>query len=168
MADEILFRGKRLDNGEWVEGYLLADDDLLPGAYICQKMTITCRKSGEMLMGGFICVDPSTICRYTGLTGKNDVRIFEGDILRGRNEEYRKTYGDPVVVIGEYRENDYVRRYGSDDYDDEDVPVGYGVHLQANGQACGIDSSCTDFFEVIGNRWDNPELMPPPPGEEEA
>ena len=100
-----------------------------------------------------------TVSQYTGLTDKHGTRIFEGDILRGRNEEYRKAYGDPVVAIGEYRENGYVRRYGSDDYDDEDVPVGYGVHLQANGQACGIDSSCTDFFEVIGNRWDNPELM---------
>lgn len=65
------YRGKRLDNGEWVEGYFLADDDLFPGAYICPKLTATCKEYGEMLMGGFIRVDPSTVSRYTGLTELN-------------------------------------------------------------------------------------------------
>lgn len=156
MADrDILFRGKRLDNGEWVEGYLLADDDLLPGAYICPKMTITCRKSGEMLMGGFICVDPSTVCQYTGLTDKNGVRIFEGDVVKwGHIPGYNE---DPVRVAQVKISPDI----------QFDAKIGDGRYVFHYGAFYYAD--CTDkALEVIGNRWDNPELLPPPPGEEDA
>lgn len=68
---EILFRGKRTDNGEWVEGYLYRiSEELNP--FIMLKNAED--ESYE--------VDPETIGRYTGSIDKNRTKIFEGDIVR--------------------------------------------------------------------------------------
>lgn len=81
---EILFRGKRVDNGEWAEGYLFAF-----GAYafiVNQKEFIAFESSASFPsvceLGTFGSrVIPETVGQYTGLTDKNRVRIFEGDVL---------------------------------------------------------------------------------------
>lgn len=80
MKREILFKGKRVDNGEWVEGFLLKDRSL--GNYIT-----------EGLGASGIEVQPDTVCQFTGLLDKNGNKIFEGDIVDAWNQGSHLTNG---------------------------------------------------------------------------
>ena len=74
---EILFRGKRVDNGEWAYGDLLHCDD---------ETEIYSESVGKN--GGYVV--PETVGEYTGLTDKNGTRVFEGDII---DVAYNPNYG---------------------------------------------------------------------------
>ena len=91
---EILFKAKRIDDGEWVEGYLWS------------KRTIGCISPCGHTEE--IVIDPETVCQYTGLKDNSGNKIFEGDIV-DMSEEWWNAYGpaghdSPIepVVWNEY------------------------------------------------------------------
>lgn len=85
---EILFRGKRTDNdeGEFVYGIPVEGEPLLDmgkRTYIITKPGVQWVDGVYMTYDECIEVDPETVGRFTGLTDKNDTKIFEGDIIGG-------------------------------------------------------------------------------------
>lgn len=146
---EILFRGKRTDNGEWVYGRLLADDVIVP---IGQPFEFEVNT-------GFICsdlkcydVDPSTVGQYTGLTDKNGKSIFEGDIVKN---DWCFVVGYSVVKFGQYKTFDMKQEYQQGHL---------GFYLEhINERKKRIIRKDLMYFankcEVIGNIHDNPELL---------
>lgn len=125
---EILFRAKRIDNGEWVEGY--------PAIYPSGEAEIfkECGEPPDILLRCNI--DPETICQYTGLKDKNDNRIWENDIVKIENSMDEgignvEFYDGMWYVDGEPSNS----LYDIIEYDDD----------------AGV--------EIIGNIFDNPELL---------
>jgi len=78
MNREILFRGKRIDNGEWVYGSLIIGKSSTCFIFDCTDCDIL----KDNVLSKFIQVDPKTVGQFTGYCDKNEAKIFEGDILR--------------------------------------------------------------------------------------
>ena len=129
-AREILFRGKRLDNGEWVEGFY---NHLPCGRFGADEHMIqTVLENGKI--GMLHDIDPSTVGQYTGMKDKNGKKVFEGDIVRKTNEGRH-----PEIFVANIRTCFYTI---------EEVYYSPFEHFT---------ESCE--YEIIGNTHDNPELL---------
>ena len=139
---EIKFRGKRLNNGEWLYGSLLVShfkDDKKERYFITQF-------SGNYTFEHE--VNPATVGQFTGLKDNNGRDIWEGDIF--------KEYGSGIV-------RSVFRVPGGLAFEDNPVSFGYDHRAQvypyssiAEMQSVSWLSQCC---EVIGNIHDNPELL---------
>ena len=129
---EILFRGKRVDNCEWVEG--------LPYAV---GGVINCIRSEEciceLIANTTYSVTPDTIGQYTGLTDKNGKKIFEGDIV--------DCWSEGVNAQGTVQQ----RRDG--------LWIIYPAWQKRIMWSLCPDEYSNTTVEVIGNIHDNPELV---------
>lgn len=150
MVREILFRGKRIDNGEWVEGTLYQiSTDLNP--FI--MLTNSHAESYE--------VDPSTVGQFTGLTDKNCKRIFEGDIIKACNGKQSSV---SVVKFGDYYPEMFYKMLDMFCPGKRHMPS-FGFYAESIGkheEMILVQSPCV---EIIGNIHDNPELLEDPKNE---
>lgn len=81
MENRYLFRGKRKDNGEWIQGYLYG---IWERRYILWGMTNDIPNMVE--------VDPETVCQCTAMPDKNNKLIFENDIAIKHNDDDKEPY----------------------------------------------------------------------------
>lgn len=83
---EILFRAKRVDNGEWVEGYLFDDgmaevEHYFVGRIVVESYKGTACDDWDITGIDFCEIDPETLCQYTGKSDEDGKKIFEEDIV---------------------------------------------------------------------------------------
>ena len=109
-----LYRGKRLNNGEWVEGNLLTGNDGPPDADYAEILVKN--KHGYNVI--WCEVDMETIGQWTGLVDKNGVKVFEGDIVESifTKKPYTVCYGS-YTYINEYEEEEYAWGWYNTDED---------------------------------------------------
>lgn len=131
MENRFLSRGKRKDNGEWVEGYLIVDEKDYSKYFI--GYVLGTNEDGAPHDLDVVQVDPSTICRCTGIKDKNGRLIFEKDIFWHECE-------------------DYVVKWADDSLSWE------ATSLETDVSVPLVDIN-PDYMVVIGNEIDNPELL---------
>ena len=127
---EILFRGKRVDNGEWAYGSLITETNPFD-----KDMVMT-----HIYDNGFneILVDPRTIGQYTGLKDKNGTRIFEGDVCKAYICKAADTVEKEVVGVICFEDGTFEFKCEHEN-----------IYLYP----------LVDVLEVIGNVFDNPDFL---------
>lgn len=126
---EILFKAKRIDNGEWIEGYVVRKH----GLYFIYSIvnSESCRQNNYEIIS-------ETLCQFTGLCDKNGKRIWESDVVwlvcDGKEHIYQ--------IVWDNSELDFKAANGEENYG-----TNYEYLL------------CCDEIKVIGNIFDQPELL---------
>lgn len=134
---EILFRGKKVTDGEWTYGYYVQVEDFLDDKRRDLIFEIDSVAYPDNEIVGSNEIYPNTLGQYTGLTDKNGVKIFEGDIVwfDGGWEEYGGNTFEVVFTNGCF-------------------------YLGRNPDTvCFLLKAYIEWAEVIGNIYDNPELL---------
>lgn len=136
---EILFRGKRLDNGEWVYGAYITMHHNDGRTHIHHFIIPdgSDMSYGVKLEDILVAVDGETVCQYTGITDKNGKKIFEGDIVISKRF---LTDNESVYCQIVYRDSAFFVK----------EIIKFGVDCIFGEDNC---------FEVVGNIFDNPELL---------
>jgi hypothetical protein len=134
---EILFRGKRIDNGEWVYGYLIKRPSPIQIGNDYSPWYIFSPPKDPDDDGGWYNVDPDTVGQYTGLTDKNGRRIYEGDILEFSDRLVRVFWHTHLGVWDTF----FVKYTNCGNSRDDMSPINWGYKST-----------------VFGNIYDSPEL----------
>lgn len=148
---EIIFRGKRKDNGEWVEGnyewYHKPEKHIISNPYTGETKGVL----------------PETVGQFTGLTDKNGKKIFEGDIVKYSDEEECYYHEEYTEFISEIVFEKGAFGIGCR----EELPIDLDYWCD-NDNFVSLwelywNLNCEQYelpmFEVIGNIHDNPELL---------
>ena len=136
MEDRYLFKGKRIDNEEWVQGNLITDEHDEKKCFI--GYVFGTNDDGAPHDYDVVDVYQSTICQCTGLKDKNGKLIWENDIV-GYYDKYVGKWRYGLVGYGEFNCSCCSGVYGWH-FGDEDIREYQG-------------------YEVKGNKFDNPELL---------
>ena len=136
MNREILFKAKRIDNGEWVEGQY---------TYITNPLTEDGKPIKHLICNGTNIfndlIDPDTLCQYTGLTDKNGRKIWENDIVKC----LKRTEGYELYQV--------VWRNEFADFGVEPIKPKYGAKYPI-GLSDGV-TLCGHDYRAFGNIFDN-------------
>ena len=131
---EILFKAKRKDNGEWVEGYYLkyikpSNGEIEHRIFVSDGDGVT-----------WYTVTEDTLCQYTGLTDKNGKKIWENDIVNVESGAMGSPYFDGMIGKIIFTE------------------CAFFVEPNNKAESTWLFDECAEH-EVLGNIFDNPELM---------
>ena len=146
---EILFKAKRKDNGEWIEGhyykmsettYCFKEDykrnPVQEHHYILQERMTDWGLPNQVVQ---IEIDPETLCQFTGLCDRYGNKIWENDILKAHlDDDYPED-----VTFEKVEWNNF----------------GWTLHEPGCTDWGYIDTSDSEIYEVVGNIFDNPELL---------
>lgn len=136
---EILFRAKQVNNGEWVEGYFAIGKWYLDEKERYAILPTDLCFYPHCEINEWIEIDPETLCQYTGLKDKNGNRIWENDIVSAWSEGKYATGMVKQRIDGLY--------------------IMYPAYQHNEFWGLCPDKNRKTNVEVIGNVFDNPELL---------